>query len=163
LDLPRGAACFVDANIFYYALVPTEDLSQQCIDLLNRAINGDITVATSTGALSDAVHKVMMSEAGTITGRQRPGIVAYIKRHPEVIARLVRYPQALQRLMQVPIEVFPEDEKLLHAAMTVVMEHNLLTNDAKIVALARRHRILHLATNDDDFDRVPGLIVWKPR
>jgi predicted nucleic acid-binding protein len=38
-----------------------------------------------------------------------------------------------------------------------------LTNDATIVALMRRHGLIHLATNDDDFDRVPGLVVLKPR
>ena len=39
----------------------------------------------------------------------------------------------------------------------------LLTNDAMIVALMRRHGVTHLVTNDNDFDRVPGLTVWKPR
>lgn len=41
--------------------------------------------------------------------------------------------------------------------------HGLLTNDSLIVALLQRHGITHLATNDDDFDRVPGITVWKPR
>jgi len=27
----------------------------------------------------------------------------------------------------------------------------------------QRHGISHLATNDDDFDWVPGVTVWKPR
>jgi predicted nucleic acid-binding protein len=38
-----------------------------------------------------------------------------------------------------------------------------LTNDASVVARIKRHGIHNLATNDDDFDNVPNLIVWKPR
>ena len=47
--------------------------------------------------------------------------------------------------------------------MHISVEYGLLTNDAMIVALMQRHRLSHLITNDDDFDAVPGLTVWKPR
>jgi predicted nucleic acid-binding protein len=42
-------------------------------------------------------------------------------------------------------------------------QFGLLTNDALVVALMRRHSLTNLVTNDDDFDTVPGLTVWKPR
>jgi predicted nucleic acid-binding protein len=48
-------------------------------------------------------------------------------------------------------------------AAAICQAHGLLTNDALIVAVMQRHGITHLATNDDDFDRVPGITVWKPR
>jgi predicted nucleic acid-binding protein len=57
----------------------------------------------------------------------------------------------------------PLDNTLLSFASRVALQHGLLTNDAIIVALMQRHGIIHLATNDDDFDRVPGITVWKPR
>jgi predicted nucleic acid-binding protein len=41
--------------------------------------------------------------------------------------------------------------------------HRLLLGDASIVAQMQQHGIVHLATNDDDFDRVLGVTVWKPR
>jgi hypothetical protein len=34
-DVPDGAHCFVDANIFYYHLVDTPSLSDDCSDFLN--------------------------------------------------------------------------------------------------------------------------------
>jgi predicted nucleic acid-binding protein len=52
---------------------------------------------------------------------------------------------------------------LLNEAATISLQHGLLTNDAIIVASMQRHGLTNLATNDDDFDRVPGLTVWKPR
>jgi predicted nucleic acid-binding protein len=42
-------------------------------------------------------------------------------------------------------------------------QHGLLTNDAVILALMRRHGLTNLVTNDDDLDAIPGLTIWKPR
>ena len=36
-------------------------------------------------------------------------------------------------------------------------------NFDQVVEFAVKHGITHLVTNDNDFDRVPNLAVWKPR
>lgn len=163
LDIPDGTHCFVDANIFHYALVPTFDTSPACLALSDRAIGGLVTVSVSLQVLADAMHKAMTSEAARLAGRDRTGIVGYLKRHPELITQLVEWPQAIERLRTVPMQILPADTELLREATRVAQAHGLLTNDAIIVALMQRHGIIHLATNDDDFDRVPGITVWKPR
>lgn len=163
LDLPDATACFVDSNIFYYALVPTPPVSEPCIMLLDRAIAGHLSIFISPSILSDAVHKVMISEAAQVARRDRAGIVGYLGKHPELIARLVQYPQAMERLGVVPMNVLAVDVELLRVATRIAVAHGLLTNDALIVALMQRHQLTHLVTNDDDFDRVPGLTIWKPR
>lgn len=163
LDLPDGVACLVDANIFYYALVPTAGVTPHCLQLLDRAIAGRIAIFTSVPALSDAIHKVMISEVAELSGRDRAGIVGYLGRHPEIITRLVEYPQALPRLLTVPMNVLPVDDRLLLDAVSIGIRYGLLTNDAMIVALMQRQQLTHLVTNDDDFDRIPMITVWKPR
>ncbi|MGB7157786.1 MAG: PIN domain-containing protein [Tepidisphaeraceae bacterium] len=163
LDLPDGAACFVDSNILYYALVPTAGVSEQCLKLLKRAVAGRVSLMVSVPVLSDVMHKVMTSEVAQLAGRDRAGIVGYLGRHPEVITQLVEYPQAMEQLSAVPMSILPVDEQSLRDAMRVAVHHGLLTNDAMIVALMQLHQLSHLVTNDDDFDRVPGLTVWKPR
>jgi predicted nucleic acid-binding protein len=163
LDLPDATACFVDSNILYYALVPTPPASEQCIGLLNRAMAGHLSLSVSVPVLSDAIHKVMVSEAAQLAGRDRAGIVGYLGKHPELITRLVEYPQALARLSIVPMNVLPVDEQLLRQVSRLAVAHSLLTNDALIVALMQRHRLAHLVTNDDDFNRVPDMTIWKPR
>jgi predicted nucleic acid-binding protein len=52
---------------------------------------------------------------------------------------------------------------MLPAAVAVVQSQRLLLSDATIVILMQPHGITHLATNDDDFDNVPDITVWKPR
>lgn len=163
LDLPDGTACFVDSNILYYALVPTPAVSEHCVALLDRTIAGRLSVSVSVPVLSDAIHKVMMSEAAQLASRDRSGIVGYLGKHPEIIAQLVEYPQAVQRLSAVPMHALPLDTELLNEATRLAIQFGLFTNDALIVRLMQRHQLTHLVTNDDDFDRVPGLTIWKPR
>jgi predicted nucleic acid-binding protein len=52
---------------------------------------------------------------------------------------------------------------MLPSAVAVVESEKLLLGDANIVVQMRTNDVTHLATNDDDFDRVPGITVWKPR
>jgi predicted nucleic acid-binding protein len=163
LALPDGSQCFVDANILHYALVPTFDASPLCIEFVDRAIEKLISIATSVQVLSDVLHKIMASEAAELTGRERPGIIGYLKKHPDTIGRLVAYPQAIERLKMIPMQILAVNFDLLCSVPQLAGSHGLLTNDAIIVALMQRHGLTHLATNDNDFDRVPGITVWKPR
>lgn len=163
LDLPDGAACFLDANILYYALVPTADVSAACLSLLDRVIAGRISASVCVPVLSDVIHKVMMSEAAQLAGRDRSGMVGYLGKHPDIIKRLVEYPMAMERLGAVPMDILPVDDQFLHEAGRLAVQHGLLTSDAMIVALMERHAITHLVSNDDDFDSIQSITVWKPR
>ncbi|HUO10204.1 MAG TPA: type II toxin-antitoxin system VapC family toxin [Phycisphaerae bacterium] len=163
LDVPDGTPCFVDSNIFYYALVPTPPLSDPCINLLNRALSARLSLSVSISVLSDTLHKVMTSEVAQLAKRDRAGIIGYLGKHPEIIGKLVEYPLAIDRLKTLPLTILPVDDQLLRDAVSIAVTHHLLTNDALIIALMQRHQLTHLITNDDDFDRVPGLTIWKPR
>ncbi len=61
------------------------------------------------------------------------------------------------------LRLLPTDAALLEEAAEVSAQLRLLTNDATIVALMKRHELHNLATNDDDFDNIANLTVWKPR
>jgi len=50
----------------------------------------------------------------------------------------------------------------LHNSRQYRDEYGLMTNDSIIVAVMKREEIQHLATNDADFERVPGIVVRSP-
>ena len=52
---------------------------------------------------------------------------------------------------------------LIERAAALSVQHRLLTNDAITVASMERLGLTDLATNDDNFDTVPGFTIWKPR
>jgi predicted nucleic acid-binding protein len=51
---------------------------------------------------------------------------------------------------------------LVLAATTMSQQFELLTGDALIVATMREHSLINLASEDADFDRVPGLTRYAP-
>lgn len=119
--------------------------------------------AVSTAAcLADAVHRVMGVEAQE-RFKLDSGAVAWLQRHPERIRELSAFLDAARQLDALPLRLLPADSRAILEAAELSRRHGLLTNDAVIVALMRRHGLTHLATNDDDFDAVPGLTVWKLR
>jgi predicted nucleic acid-binding protein len=56
----------------------------------------------------------------------------------------------------------PEPPDLLDAAAGISQAFGLLTNDALIVAVMQANSLSYLASNDADFDRVPGLTRYAP-
>jgi predicted nucleic acid-binding protein len=150
-------------NIFYYHFVETPALSDPCTTFLERAANGSIEVCTSSHILSEAIHKVMLAEAEAIFGRNRAGLVNWLQRHRHRITELSKFLQAADGLAAMGLLLVPTDAALLVQAAILSAQLGLLTNDALVVALMRRHALTNLATNDDDFDGIPGLTVWKPR
>ncbi len=61
------------------------------------------------------------------------------------------------------IGVLPTDSAALVEASVLSAQLGLLSNNALVVALIRRHALSDLVTNDDDFDAIAGLTIWKPR
>jgi len=60
------------------------------------------------------------------------------------------------------IQVIPITQPLLEAAALASQQFELLTGDALVVAVIQAHGLTHLATNDANFDRVPGLTRYEP-
>jgi predicted nucleic acid-binding protein len=60
------------------------------------------------------------------------------------------------------LAVLALDGRLTAEAADASRKTGLLTNDALVVAVMERRRLTHLASNDADFDRVPGISRYAP-
>ena len=85
-----------------------------------------------------------------------------LKQQPSVIQQFTLFQTAVEAVLQSRIGVFPVPGALLSAATAVCRQHNLLTNDALIVAFIQHHGLTILASADTDFDRVPGITRYAP-
>jgi predicted nucleic acid-binding protein len=65
-------------------------------------------------------------------------------------------------LFDLNLVVIELDERRIRRAQAIRSNHGLLTNDSLIVAAAQEYGLDSLASRDDDFDRIPGLTVYKP-
>jgi predicted nucleic acid-binding protein len=78
------------------------------------------------------------------------------------VQRLTQFRSALQKIAQMRIQVLTIPADMVDAAAGISQQIGLLSNDALIVAVMRANGLTHLASNDADFDRVPGLTRYAP-
>ena len=161
-DIPDGVVCYIDATIFYYHLVDTPVLSDDCSDLLKRLELGRVHGVTSSVAIAEATHKVMLADVVQRHGVDHKGLIARLKRHPELLDGLTNHQRvaATVRGLRLPVEAITLD--LLARGADLSAQKRLLTNDALTLAVMEKLGVANLATNDDDFETVEGITVYKP-
>jgi predicted nucleic acid-binding protein len=162
-QIPANAAVFIDANILVYYFAPNAVFGHAC-QLLMDQINKyqDFMAYTSTLVLSELAHQLMILEAAQQFGWPLAGIRRRIQRHPAEVQKLTRFRQAIDEVPQLGIEVLPLDRHIPPIAARLSQLHGLLTNDALIVATMQDQSIVHIASHDTDFDRVPGITSYGP-
>jgi len=161
-DIPAGAVCYLDATIFYYHLVGAPTLSDDCSNCLKRIELGRVLGVTSSVALSEATHKAMLAEVVHRHGVAHQGLIARLKRHPELLDGLASHHRVVATVRGLHLHVEAITLDLLARGADLSIQERLLTNDALTLAVMEQLGVTVLATNDDDFDTVPGITVYKP-
>ncbi len=161
-EIPDGASVFVDANTFVYHFISEPVFGAAATAFLGRLESKEIKGHTTPHILAEASHRLMTLEACSVFGWPYKGIASRLRRNRQDIARLTRFRQAIaeiERLGLETIEVNAAD--VLHAA-EISQRFGLLTNDAVAVAVMQRRGLRNLASNDEDFDRLPGITRFTP-
>jgi len=161
-DLVNGEAVFLDGNALVYAFAPHPVLGPACKALLERIEQHELQGYTSSHVLGEMAHRLMTIEACKLFGWPFQGIAHRLKRHPAEVQQLSLYRQALDELSIIGIHVLPITAHLVSLAADVSRQFGLLSNDALVVATMRDHGLTNLASNDADFDRVPGITRYAP-
>ena len=152
---------FLDANIFLYFLLRDERYGDRCEALLSRVETGELIGFTDPLVLSETLYLFIKTHV-VAAHRLRPDqFLSFSKSHPQatagvdlsVVMRLFAL-EAL-RVVSPPHHVALELWPLVH-------RYGLLPNDAYHLITMRFLNLVHLASNDADFARVPDLIIWKP-
>jgi predicted nucleic acid-binding protein len=104
----------------------------------------------------------MTLEACQLFGWPFAGIGKKLRSHPNEIAKLLKSRSALDELLRIGIHVLPVSSQHVLSAGDLARQYGLLSGDALIVAVMQAQGLKNLASNDGDFDRVPGLIRLAP-
>ncbi|HUY15255.1 MAG TPA: PIN domain-containing protein, partial [Terriglobia bacterium] len=75
---------------------------------------------------------------------------------------LTDYRRSIERILALNLLFVPVNEAILRSAQAERQAAGLLTNDSMIVSCMREYGVSFLATKDADFERVAGIIVFKP-
>ncbi len=162
-DISNNVAVMLDTNIVVYALFPQSRYHLSCKELLQRGAHGELQLRLTVSAAADLVHRAMVLEFLAQGQVERSSdAVSYLKQHPLAIQKLTRYKSILRDLTQAKVIILPLTYRDLHNSRQYRDEYGLLTNDSLIITVMQREHIQFLATNDLDFDRVPGIAVRQP-
>lgn len=157
-ELPRGARVCIDADIFVYALTGG---SRQCLQLLEQCARMEVAAISLFATLNETTHRLMLAEAlssGLITRES----AASLRRHPAAIVGLSRYWEQIQILLDLGLVLLPLEVGILTEAHRLRRSHGLLTNDSVLLATMQSAGVIALATADRDFERIPGIHVYRP-
>jgi len=158
-DFPSGGSLFFDANCLLYHFLNTRPI---CTHTLHRAEIGDIRALTSVSVLGEVRHRLLVLEASGRFGLPPRKALTYLRRHPDAIRMLPAANEAVETLNALRVDVVPVTMKIFLASQRISDAFGLLTTDALIIATMRASRLVHLASNDTDFTRVPGITLWRP-
>src|SRR5205823_763110 len=133
-----------------------------CAQLIQRIENREVQGFTTTHVLGEVAHRLMIFEAMTVAGWVPGKVKQRLKQQPSVLQNLSRFRTAIETVLQSQVQVLPLPPTLLASAVLLSQQHGLLINDALIVATMQAHGLSKIATEDADFDRVPGLTRYAP-
>jgi predicted nucleic acid-binding protein len=161
-DLVAGDSLFVDANTLVYHCTLDPKFGSACTDLLDRIGRGEIAAFTSTHILLEVCHRLMTLEAARKLGKPQGTMVKFLKSHLDDIRPLTGFRQAIDDLCIGQLQILTISPAMVPTTAALCQQIGLLTNDAAVVALMQSSGLSKIASNDPDFDRVPGLTRYAP-
>jgi len=161
-DLSAGESVFLDANTIVYRFSLHPKYGPACTDLFDRIERKELMGFASTHVLSETLHRLMTLEAITLFQWPQANIGNRLRNNPAEVQKLVQFRTAIDKVLQSNLQTLTVEPHLLGTAAALSQQIGLLANDALIVAVMQAHGLSNIATEDADFDRVPGLTRYAP-
>ena len=157
--LRNGDSVFIDANIFIYNF---GGQSVECKDVLLRCAKGELRGITSTFIIAEVLHRLMVAEAIEKKFITDKNPVKQLKEHAEIIKKLSTYIHDVEKIGDMNLEVLELTYDCIKTSAAVRRSEGILTNDSLVAAAMKDIGVSNLLTNDDDFDRIEWLHIYKP-
>lgn len=158
-DIPVGSAALTDANILVYA---NQQKSKECMDLVTRCADLEITVLLTTHIFSEIMHALMLNEArsrGLLTGNNP---ARKLSEKPTLIQSLTDYQNKARKIITAGFIIEPVVREDFFSALTIQKQYGLLTNDSLLIAAAHRLGIKAIASADKAFRNIPSIDLYEP-
>ena len=133
-----------------------------CTQLLQRVENHEIQGFTSIHVLGETTHRLMTIEAHQAWGWPFVGIGNRLRTNPLEVKKLAVFRSSIEKVFQGSIRVLGIDPAVFRAGLPFCQQFGLLTNDALTTAVMHANGLGKIASEDDDFDRVPGITRYAP-
>jgi predicted nucleic acid-binding protein len=149
----------IDTNILVYA---NQQKSQECIQLLKRCAHREVRGIVPMPMVTELVHTLMLIEARENGWIERANPARALAEKPELVRRLARYENQVREFLSIGLRLESATPVDILEALNIQREFGLLTNDALMLAIARRLNCSAIATADAAFRTVTGFVVYAP-
>lgn len=158
-QIPDGEWVVIDTNILIYA---NQGQSDDCIEFLRRCASGVLQGLVPLPMVAELVHALMLIEAreNKWIDRQNPSRALAVRL--DLVRRLIRYETQAREFFGMGLRIEPVLAADILEAMRIQREAGLLTNDALLLAVARRLNCVAIASADKTIASVPGFTVYAP-
>jgi predicted nucleic acid-binding protein len=112
--------------------------------------------------VAELAHALMLIEARENNWIERQNPVRALAARPDLVRRLVRYEGQVREFFGIGLRIEPALAADVLEAMMIQREAGLLTNDALLLAVARRLNCSSIASADKTIAVPPGFTVYDP-
>ena len=122
---------FIDANVFIYSILNTEEKGDRCREILKRVEAGQLKVQTSP---------LVIDEVSWV-----------VRKHTNVDTAII----AWEKLIRIPnLRILAIDDRVAMRVPEIMRNYRLKPRDAIYVATMIQHQIDKIVSDDPDFDKV---------
>jgi len=158
-EIKSGEWVVIDTGILVYA---NQQKCTECIQLLKRCAQQDVRGIVPMPVVADLVHTLMLIEARENNWVEPNTAARMLADKPDLVRRLSRYENQIREFMGIGLRLEPATPVDVLEAMAFQREFGLLTNDALLLAIARRLNCSAIASADRTFDQVKGFVIYQP-
>lgn len=162
-DLPKNNTVFIDANIFLHHAFDTNETS---IKFLKKVEIGTIKAYTSVLVLEEVFFKLLMQQASNFLKRvSMEKVKAFLKverNREKIFGPIFQYLKYIETLQSLGLKVLEIRDKDLDMAIHLARKWGIITADAFHLAVMQRKGIVHLVSDDSDFERARDIKLWRP-
>ncbi len=158
-SIRAGAWVVIDTNVLIYA---NQRRSFECIGFLERCASGELQGVVPAPMAAELVHALMLIEARENSWIERGHPARFLAERPDLVRRLSRYEIQMREFFGMGLRIEPVVAGDFLEALRIQNEAGLLTNDALLLAIARRLNCEAVASADRAIARAPGFNVFAP-
>jgi predicted nucleic acid-binding protein len=158
-QIPDGEWVVIDTNILIYA---NQGQSADCIEFLRLCASGVLHGLVPLPMVAELVHTLMLIEARENKWIDRQNPSRALAARPDLVRRLIRYETQVREFFGMGLRIEPALAADILEAIRIQREAGLLTNDALLLAVARRRNCTTIASADKAMASAPGFNVYAP-
>lgn len=157
--IPKQQTVIIDTNILFYA---SQRNSMQCVNFLEICAAGDISGIIPVHILAELTHVLMLAEARDLGLIKGSNPAKQLSQAPNKVKTLYRYEGLIRDLLSIGFRIETIEKSDFFTAISIQRLYGLLTNDALLIAVAKRLRVSAVASADNVFEYVKDISLYKP-